>query len=491
VAALEAFRASTLADIDANGAGSGLPRETVARARRAVETAAPGHLEMVRATMQQLPTQASARTRLGVALLADRIEFGSCFIDLPSPIPDINLDFLCNPIEDLLTSVRDGVVSTVNTIVNGVRSALETTINTVKGALETAINAVSSTVTSIVNSIKSVAEQIWSTLQQIPTLAWNAIKAGLQALLNIEIANGVTVGQLVAQGASTALASMKQLVGLAEGWWNAVAAFTLPAIPCPSAGSQTPFGVVGTSAATQNYGRYKLLIDGIVDMIPDTEVSLTVKIPAQILYIAFDFLGTCLEQASAQAADDLAGSRHDIVMGHFSTLSTFIGNQVFGFTQHANTQTGVTIARVMSESVNVQAKMTEQSSIVRNLVQSTSNSNQQFLADEAASIRALLQSESNDTQADISAFRDVALQVAIERSLQDGALASFQLLEPQGYLGRVRDVVRSAIDAVQATQQGARDALRYFDAGVALLAQGEEKRAFAEFSKAYKELTKE
>lgn len=487
VAAAEDFREQMLALIDREGSTSGLDADTQKRSRRAVEAASPARLEIIRAAIANLPDGASTKARLSVAL---NVDLGSCVIDLPDPLPDVNLSFICDPIETAINSI----VTAVTNVVNSAKTALEGVINTVKSALETALNAVVSTVNNLINGIESLATDIWDFIQTIPDLAWNAIKSALNLLLDIEISNGITVRDLVARGVEHALTSMKTALGLAEGWWQAVSSFTLPMIPCPPSGFHTPFGDVGTGDAADNYGRYKLIIDNIIDMIPDTETSLAVKIPAQVLYMAFDFLGLCLEQAAAETSQNLASSRHDIVIGNFSTLSTFIGNQVFAFTQHTNSQTGFILNQVDSESSSINSTLSNHSIIIQNLLNATSSANQASLSEEAAQIRALLQSTSGDTQADIADFRALNLRTIIERSLQVGGIgmpiASLQLLEPYGYLGVVRDIVQKTIENMSAAGQGVGQAQQFFNDAVALMNGGKEKAAFNEFAKAYHQATR-
>ncbi len=491
IASLEDFRSKTLAFIDAEASAPGADSLMMARAKKSLENAPVGRLEIMRMTLAGLGNSASKKDRLSVVLLDD-INF-NCAVDMPSPVPDISLDFICNPIEDALEAIRDGIVSTVNTIVAGVRSALETTINTVSSALNSAISAVTNTVNSIVSSIQNLANQIWSFIQTVPSLAWNAIKSALNLLLDIEIRNGITVRDLVARGAEHALTSMKTLLGLAEGWWNAVSTFTLPAIPCPPAGFHTPFGNVGESAAADNYGRYKLVIDGIVEMIPDTETSLAIKIPAQVLYMAFDFLGLCLEQAAANADSAEAASRHNIVLTSFTNLQAFIGTQVTGLSNQNQSQTNTISVLINTESSNIQTTLLNESTAIQALINNRSTSNQNFLSAESLEIQNLLQRESDDSQQDIADFRKLNLRLIIERVLQGGVgseVASFQLMEPMGYLGLVRDVVRETIDSMSAAGQGVGQAQKFYETGLSLFNSGREKDAFKEFAKAYRDATK-
>ena len=491
IASLENFRQETLAFIDAEAAPAGIDAELIKRARLGLANAQPGRLEIMRMSLQSLPAHTSVKDRLSIALM-EEINF-NCVVTMPDPIPNINLDFICNPIEDALETIRDGIVGTVNTIVNGVKTALETTISTVSSALNSAISAVSNTVNSIISSIESLATQIWDFIQTVPSLAWNAIQSALNLLLDIEIRNGVTVRHLVASGAETAMTSMRTMLGLAGNWWQAVSTFTLPAIPCPPAGFHTPFGNVGEGAAAANYGRYKLVIENIIDMIPDTETSLAIKIPAQVLYMAFDFLGLCLEQAASDADQAQATERHNIVLANFDSLETYISGQIAGLSATSQSQGDAMTTLINTESSSVLTTLQFESGAIQTHLNSKSTAIQASLISESAEITSLVQSESDSTQQDLSDFRKLNLRLIIERVLQAGVgaeVAFLQLLEPLGHLGLVRDIVAETIAAMSATQQSIGQAQVLFDTGVALMNAGREKEAFKEFGKAYRDATK-
>lgn len=490
IASLEVFRTEMLAFVDATANAPAVDATLTERARKAVNTAPVERLELMRSSLQHLPKEASAATKLTIVSM-DAISF-NCSVDMPSPVPDINLDFICNPIASALTSIRDGIVGTVNSIVDGARSALQTTINSVNNVLTSAINTVSNTVNSLVSSISSVATSILSFVQTIPSLVLSAINSALNLLLDVQIRNGITLRDLIKGGAQHAMVSMKTLLGLSEGWWNAVSTFTLPAIPCPPTGFHTPFGDVGDGAATDNYGRYKLVINGIVSMIPDTELSLGVKIPAQVLYMMFDFLGTCLQQASANADQKLASDRHDLVLKNFTDVQSFVGLQIGNLTTQSNNQTSALTLAVNNQTTAVQGLLTTQSAAIQALIDTKSTAIQSFLTSKSNSVQSVIQTSSDKNQDDIAAFQKLSLRLSIERVLQSreqGQLGIFQLLEPLGYLGLVRDIVRETIDSMRILGYRMDNAQKSFDAAVALLNAGSEKNAFREFSKAYTSAT--
>jgi hypothetical protein len=286
--------------------------------------------------------------------------------------------------------------------------------------------------------------------------------------------------------------SMKTLLGLSTGWWNAVSTFTLPQIPCPPAGFHTPFGDVGDGAAAANYGRYRVMIDNLIGLIPDTETSLEIKIPAQVLYMAYDFLGVCLEQAASDADAAQATERHNLVLTNFTNLQTYIGQQVAGLALQSGNQTTQLEAlinnqgsalrgTVLAESAAIQARITNRSGTTRTIVNRESNE-----------IQSLINTESTHTKSDLTDFQTLNLRLSIERVLQAGEgreIALFQLLEPLGYLRLTSDIVRETIANMAASAQTFGQAQKFYDAGAALMNAGSEKQAFKLFGQAYRAAT--
>jgi len=317
--------------------------------------------------------------------------------------------------------------------------------------LENAINAVE----SVVNDVVTIATNIWNFIQTLPQLAVNAIKAAFDALLDIEIANGVTLRALLQQGVEGAINAMQTALGLAGDWWAAIQGFTLPEIPCPPRNTWTPFGQVGSSDAVRNYSKYKFILDKLIEMIPDTEVSLPVKISAQVLYAGFEYLGVCLE-FEADAVDEETNDNR--------------------WSNSATNQTSI-LAAISGHDVN----MTNQHAAL-----STQ------LGNQGAAISTLIQNESTTIQNKVQTASDLNLRLAIEESLQSGEgneLALFQLPSPWGQLDLVREIVSSSIDAMLAMGQSVGQASKYLAKGDGLMLDGDYKEAFEEFQKAYRELT--
>ena len=488
VQSLESFRQDTLARIAAAGQ-AGAATLLVEHARVAVQNASLPRLELMRSAFENMPANISTSGWLSTTATFNF----NCGIDLPV-VGTISLDFICDPIESALNTVETTVTNFVNSTISTVQSALQTAINAASNALNTAINAVTSTVNSIVNSLQNVTNQILAGVKALPDLAWGAIKSALDKLLDIPIKNGVTLRDLVAEGAETALNSMKTLIGLSGDWWTAVSGFTLPEIPCPPANTHTPFGDAGSRATADNYNRYKLLIDKIVDIIPDTEISLSVKIPAKVLYISFDFLGECLGQSADIADADQLTERHNIVLSNFADLQTYIGTQVGIQTSTSTAQTTDLRNFIASKSANIQTLVVSQATNTRTLLGTQSNIIQNLITTRSTALERLLNSQSQQTNSDIDAFDDLNLRIVIERVLQRGGaekdVASLKLLEPLGHLRLVSDVVRNTISAVSAAGQKMGDAQSKYDKGVSLMNAGSEKDAFSQFVAAYHEAVK-
>jgi hypothetical protein len=491
VAELESFRASTLVEIEAAAALPDADAQLIARARERLATLPLERLELMRMTLRNMPPTATAADRLSVVSLHE-IDF-NCYVSMPDPVPNISLDFICNPIEDALEAIEHSIISTVNTIVASVQSALNTAISSMSAVLNTAISAVTSTVNSLVSSITDTVTTISDFIMTIPDLAWDAMKMALDLLLDIEIRNGVTLRDLVADGAEEGLAAMKTLMGLAGDWWSAISSFTLPMIPCPPSGFHTPFGDVGDGAAADNYARYHLLIEGLIGLIPDTETSLAIKIPAQVAYMLYDFLGVCLEQAAADADAAEMTARHNLVLTNFGALETHIRTEVAGLALTNSSNTDDLTNLINGQSADVRNTVVVESAAIQELLRTRGTSTRTLISNESDEIQTLIRNEGEETRSDLDAFHDMHLRLTIERVLQAGVgreMALLQLLEPLGHLGLVGDIVRETLDAMDATSQGIGIARKSYDEAVALMNAGREKEAFKAFSAAYRAATK-
>jgi hypothetical protein len=517
VQSLETFRRQALAYVDAVQPTVAMNPTYLSGIRTTLQSVPLERLELIREANDRMPATATAADRL--SLVAIQSTNFNCSLTMTA-VPEVcfpricdptgllgctdayctpavtvtaNFDVICNPIEAAIDATRAGITSAANAAVETMRSAIQTSINGVQSSINASISSVNAVINSAVSVITSTVNDIWSFLQTIPDLAWTAIKSALNLLLDIRIKNGVTLRDLVASGTETALNSMKTLLGLGSGWWTSVQTFTLPQIPCPPAGFHTPFGNVGDGAAAANYARYKLMIDNIIGMIPDTEISLKIKIPAQITYMMFDFLGLCLEQASADADAAELTSRHELVLTNFTNLHNYVESQIADLTAASGAQTSSLLSSLTSQSTTTQTAIGTQSAIIQNLINSQNSSNRTLVTNRVDEIQALFQSESDASQQDVKKFRDLDLMLTIERVLQGGTgseIASLQLPEPWGYLGVVKDVVAKTIQSMTVAQEGTGLAQSYYDSAVILMNGGKYKDAFREFIKAYVESTK-
>jgi hypothetical protein len=514
-ASLESFRLQALGYIDAVRSTPGLDAALVTKARTIVETAPLDRLELIRLADARLPASASPSERLSVVSLHE-INFNCslsmtaipevcfpevCFGELgctpayctPAVTVTASFDVVCNPIEDALETVEHSITSTANAAVATMRSQIEAALASVESSINSSIAAVNSVIDTSVAFITDTVDDIWAFVQTIPDLAWSAIKEALNALLDIEIRNGVTVRDLVAEGAEQALTSMKTLLGLSQGWWNAVSTFTLPAIPCPPAGFHTPFGDVGDGAAAANYARYRLMIDGIINMIPDTETSLAVKVPAQVTYMLFDFLGLCLEQAAAEADAAESLGRHELVLANFANMQIFVSSQIAGLTASSNSQTTSLLTLLTNQNAATQSTVVAESQAIQSLINSQTSSTQTLVENESEEIQTLLRNEGEDTRDQMGDFRALTLRMTIEQVLQAGVsdeIGSLQLVAPWGHLSEVRKIVEETIESMTIAQEGIGQARKYFDGGVQLMDAGKYKEAFRQFINAYRETTK-
>ncbi len=522
VLALNSFRQQALSYIEAVGPTSGLTPAFLASARKTVETVPLDRLELIRMATERLPASASAADRLSIVAMS-ALDFG-CSVSVqafpeicvggcaevcvpllgcaevcvprvctPAVVVTADFDFICNPIKTALRNVEAGITTSGNAAVETMRAGIQTSIDGVRNSINASVASVQNVVDTSVSAITKTVDDIFAFAKTIPDLAWKAIKLALDLLLDLPIKNGVTLRSLVAQGPEVALNSMKTLMGLAGDWWTAISSFTLPAIPCPPAGFHTPFGDVGEGSTANNYARYRLMIDGIIGMIPDTEVSLAIKVPAQVTFMLFDFLGTCLTQAASDADAAELTTRHTLVLANFGTMRTFVTSQIAGLSTAATNQSGGLLTLLTTENNNARALVLSQSQATQTVVNTESTTVQNLIKTDSTELRSLVQLENDATQSDIKSFRELDLRVTIERVLQAGTgdeVASFQLLEPAGHLRLVSTIVEDTIRSMIVAQEGVGQAQKYFDSAVLLMNGGKYKSAFREFIKAYRETTK-
>jgi len=270
---------------------------------------------------------------------------------------------------------------------------------------------------------------------------------------------------LIAGGLKQVVPALQNALSLGEGFWNSLND-TLPLIPCPPDGFSTPFGTVGTGDAVTKYNRYAFFLDKIFGLIPSDVFSLEVKIPAQVLYAAWQYLGVCLTDAAA--ARDSAQT--DKRWADLTTSITNLGNQ-------SGNNTLTLIAAISGSFASLTTLTTNDDAALTTLINNKSTD-----------------LKTNDNQKFEDA-RQLNLRLAIELNLQTDeahALAMFQLPQADGgYLEVVQKVVNDDINGVLASGQTAGNAQRFFADALTAISQGKFKLAFKNFQHAYSELTKQ
>ncbi len=288
--------------------------------------------------------------------------------------------------------------------------------------LENAINSVANTVNSIVDGIKDTVNSVWSGIQAFPTTIKDAMTALFNALLDVEI-NGYSLREL------TDPATLKQALGLASDYWNAIP--NLPDVPCPPEGTNIPgFGMVGDGDAAARLERYLWISDQLLGMVPDTEISLAVKLPAQLLYGGVQYLSVCLNEAAAAADGRETASYRDTVT---TGLAVSNGNQ----------------AALMIQLVGLQS---------------------QVASFEGISVRLMIEENLN---------ADFGEQIAL-----------FQLpASAGGYLELVQAVVMESIQQMESVGENVGNARAFISQAKLARDQGQYKRAYENYQRAYKEVT--
>jgi hypothetical protein len=523
---LQMFRQQALAYIDANASAPGVEAQLADRARNAVTHARLDRLELLRLTVEKMPQGASPEAMFTIAAMSADFEFGGCSFEvIPrlcfpevcvdpclgidggcefctpafcTPAVNADLNFICNPIEDALQGIKNTAISSANTLISGMQTAINTAIGGLNSTINGLISSVNSVIDDAVHAITGVVDDIYAFVQTIPDKAWSVMKLALDALLDINIKNGVTLRQLIAEGVEQSLKSMTTLVGLSGDWWNAVANFTIPEIPCPPANFHTPFGIVGTAAAAHNFNRYNVLIGAIMDMLPDTELSLSYKIPAQFLFASFEFLGVCLDQASATSADNLAQERHDLVITNFGNINTYLTAQFNILALNSSNQTTALNASLEKLDTDLTTTINFQSSTTNTAITTETTNITNLVNTRSDALEALAKKLRGDTSTNLSSFKTSWLRLWIEMVLaSDGdssLLGAFELQERPGmagYLAVVQDVVKTTLaNMTIANEKVGGAAQSKYDKGVAAMAAGQDKDAYKWFVQAYQEATK-
>jgi len=419
VADLESFRQKTLAFLEQRATGEEAKR--LAPALQQLRRASPAQLALIRASYERLPQDAHPATMAAVIPIAGASVDLDCTFEIDIGVTDVDIDlnFICDPLED-------------------------------------AINAVASSIESVVNTIGGVVNQVWTFLQNLPNTLLSGIRSLFDALLDLKI-GGYSLRDL------TDPAKLQQALNLGASFWQDLP--EVPQLPCPEDGTQIPlFGEVGDGETAAKYSRYKWLFDKLLGMIPDTEISLALKIPAQLLYGGVEYLEICLEAAAAERdSQETAAFRS----GVNSSLSTSLSNET----------------SILGSIASLSGQVANQGNSLVTLIQN-----------QGTSLSNLVKKEADELTEQVDTFQQLDLRLNIEQNLlaSEGAeVARFQLPEPWGYLDLVRDIVRDTIDDFLAAGQSVNPlAEKELSAGDIDLTAGKYKSAYSHFQKAYRAAVK-
>jgi len=414
--------AHQLAQLQDPGADKALMREL-----EQYRTEMTDQLAMLQSTHQETPSRADAALRvMREATPENLVLMHAVSTALPDGLPaDVVADHL------LLTNFFKLDLDCI-TGFGWVCDLIELAISGVTNA----INAVRNTVNSIIDGIKNTVTDIWNGILNFPTTIKNALTDLFNLLLDVKI-GGYSLRDL------TDPAVLKQVLNLGADFWNNIP--DIPQLPCPPDGFDIPlFGEVGEGATSAKYEQYKWLFDKLLGLIPDTEISLVVKIPAQIAYAGVEYLGVCLE-AAAEARDEQATEEYRASVGQgFATSQSY------------------------------------QMSIINNQV---------GLFASISALSGQVSDQGTDLSDQIDNFMWFELRLKIEANLIENPaspIGLFQLPEVLGgYLELVRDIVVETIDAMSSAGESIKTADKHLGRGDDYYNQGEYKRAYKEYQKAY------
>ncbi|MEO8378340.1 MAG: hypothetical protein ABI779_01630 [Acidobacteriota bacterium] len=464
----------------------------------------------------------SPRVRLKVISQLDL----NCTVNMPDPVPNINFDFICNPLEDLYEKLfgrpeyvdvancnpatgecptvprKDGMIDKIDDIVDKVNEA--------SGEIGNVYNKVKdlpADIDAVLNKVKDLPGAV----EDLPGLAWDAIKVALDKLLDVNIRSGISLRDVLnTDSIGTALSAVRTILRMeSDTWWTKVGIVELPSIPCPAPDTLTPFGKVGSDETVLKYNRYKFFIDKIIELIPDTETSLAVKVAAHTAYTAYELLGVCLEEAAeTRAAEDQKKAEEEnaaLLEGRYTSLTSGIGgvsSQVATTTsalsvQLTNSYNALVIGGNAQTNILSSAITTAGAALSNQLTSSTTQLTNQLTSSTTQLSNQLTSSTTqltNKVESEASAQRALDLRLQIELNLQAGegkALVMFELPQIQGgYLELVRDTVNNAITSMLAAGQSINQAQRYFNDAQAAIAQGRYKDAFKYLQTAYQNVAK-
>ncbi|HSP14116.1 MAG TPA: hypothetical protein VLV78_05130 [Thermoanaerobaculia bacterium] len=456
---LEEFRANALLYI----ASAQVQPELAARAKNVVEKASLPQLEFIRGLNANLPEQASAQTRLKTVAAVD-IDCRWC-IDLWVTGACIDINWICTPFEAAINAVDGAIRTAVDTAIatlTGVINTVDTTLRNIIMQVVSGVDLLTATVNSLVTGIITTVTDIWNAVQTVGNAVWQAWSTAVEAFLDIEFP-GVGFSMLDVLNAMDrnriheGLAMLRS--GLMHEDWTRLENQPLPDILCPANGFATSFGPVGTREAAKKAERYQYFLDELVELVPDTEISLALKYYMMQVLEDWKVLATCLKQASEDTQlNTILVTSND----NRSLLATQLTNSFNSMTGQTMTLSALITTKTDGLQTAVGAIQTSVNEVKANLTDAT------------------------------DASHNLALRLQIETNLSGkDPLAMFQLPKANGgYLELARDIVNGAISAMLAAGQSVGQASRYYNEAAAAMNLGKYKEAYNGFQNAYQELRK-
>ena len=452
--ALEVYRAVMIERLAAMPAGAGVDAAAVAGAGESLRQASPRDLFLMREAGSLLPPEDTVVQLIqiprAVATLngpqLQSVAFNcSCpdhGLQLPLGIGCVSMQFLCNIIAapvNLALSGFEAVVNGLETVVNGIES--------------------------VIDDVLGFVVQIANAIANLPNVLLGALQSLFESIASA-VMNEFSPESLAAK------------LGLVDGFWMSLP--VLPQIPCPPDGFNLhPFGEVGDDLTASKYERYLFVFDKIIDIIPDTEVSLTLKIPAQVLYGGIQYLGVCLHDAAAARSEQATLAFRTLVAGQLDQ----------SLINHGNTQTGISV--VQGQVAGLQSQVLAQGQELMNRIAQQQQEVLNHLMVQGQDLVALIRQTGGDLGDDLTAFQDQDLRLKIEANLaiEGGRNIAFFAL-PQafgGVLEMVRGLVGETIETAVAAGFNIRNAESVLARGDGLFNDGDYRGAYDAFAKAYRE----
>jgi tetratricopeptide (TPR) repeat protein len=444
--ALESFRARMVERLAALQAGAGVDPAAAAEALRSVKEAGARDLFLMREAALLVPSddtnlQVVEIPRAVYSLSNAQIQSVSfnCScpnngLDLPLGIGCISLQFLCNI-----------VAAPINVALAG--------IDLVVSGLQTTVSAI----TNVIDDVLGFVVRIIQDIANLPNVLLNALQSLFAGIANA-IMSEFTPDKIA------------EKLGLVEGFWSSIP--VLPQIPCPPDGFNLhPFGEVGDDLTASKYERYLFIFDKVIDLIPDTEISLALKIPAQVLYGGVQYLGVCLRDASMARSEQATAAFRALVAGKLD----------LSLTNQGNAQTGINVIQGQVLGLGSQLAQQQQEFLRQLMIQ-------------GQDLIAKIMQTGGDLTDDLQEFQDLDLRLKIEANLViEGAKNISSFLLPRafgGVLELVRQIVGESIDASMDAGLDVRNAEAELARGDDLFAAGDYRSAYDSFAKAYREASK-